>query len=138
MFFRFFFFFFFSSRRRHTRCALVTGVQTCALPISLIVRFDQERIDDIAAALGVPVWPQPRPKPVLWLAIDDGSGPRLVDVGSADAARSTLDRAIERGYRLGLPGGSATGPAAVEIGRAHVCTPVPNSPLDCRHLTAQQ
>src|SRR3546814_5774228 len=34
--------FFFSSRRRHTRCALVTGVQTCALPISyplpLVVR----------------------------------------------------------------------------------------------------
>src|SRR3546814_3894341 len=28
-----FFFLFFSSRRRHTRCALVTGVQTCALPI---------------------------------------------------------------------------------------------------------
>src|SRR3546814_7619852 len=28
-------FFFFSSRRRHTRCALVTGVQTCALPISM-------------------------------------------------------------------------------------------------------
>src|SRR3546814_11952746 len=28
-------FFFFSSRRRHTRCALVTGVQTCALPISV-------------------------------------------------------------------------------------------------------
>src|SRR3546814_6409502 len=27
------FFFFFSSRRRHTRCALVTVVQTCALPI---------------------------------------------------------------------------------------------------------
>src|SRR3546814_5110857 len=31
-------FFFFSSRRRHTICALVTGVQTCALPISLIMR----------------------------------------------------------------------------------------------------
>src|SRR3546814_4355957 len=29
--------FFFSSRRRHTRCALVTGVQTCALPICTIV-----------------------------------------------------------------------------------------------------
>src|SRR3546814_8826367 len=28
------FFLFFSSRSRHTRCALVTGVQTCALPIS--------------------------------------------------------------------------------------------------------
>src|SRR3546814_6223357 len=30
--------FFFSSRRRHTRCALVTGVQTCALPIYRIRR----------------------------------------------------------------------------------------------------
>src|SRR3546814_17622676 len=29
-------FFFFSSRRRHTRCALVTGVQTCALPIFVL------------------------------------------------------------------------------------------------------
>src|SRR3546814_5591020 len=29
--------FFFSSRRRHTRCALVTGVQTCALPICQVV-----------------------------------------------------------------------------------------------------
>src|SRR3546814_5577576 len=28
-------YFFFSSRRRHTRCALVTGVQTCALPICI-------------------------------------------------------------------------------------------------------
>src|SRR3546814_14633936 len=33
MLFVFCVFFFFSSRRRHTRCALVTGVQTCALPI---------------------------------------------------------------------------------------------------------
>src|SRR3546814_2021347 len=32
------FFFFFSSRRRHTRCALVTGVQTCALPIFEVAR----------------------------------------------------------------------------------------------------
>src|SRR3546814_3196273 len=33
--------FFFSSRRRHTRCALVTGVQTCALPI--LVRIEEVR-----------------------------------------------------------------------------------------------
>src|SRR3546814_9381299 len=32
-------FFFFSSRRRHTRCALVTGVQTCALPIYHQTRY---------------------------------------------------------------------------------------------------
>src|SRR3546814_11969477 len=30
---------FFSSRRRHTRCALVTGVQTCALPISYLFAY---------------------------------------------------------------------------------------------------
>src|SRR3546814_7472371 len=36
--FLFVLFFFFSSRRRHTRCALVTGVQTCALPIFRSIR----------------------------------------------------------------------------------------------------
>src|SRR3546814_10024207 len=35
----FLYFFFFSSRRRHTICALVTGVQTCALPICLPVEI---------------------------------------------------------------------------------------------------
>src|SRR3546814_3446951 len=35
------FLFFFSSRRRHTRCALVTGVQTCALPIFSTLRVQQ-------------------------------------------------------------------------------------------------
>src|SRR3546814_3195816 len=34
-----FVFFLFSSRRRHTRCALVTGVQTCALPILQVVEL---------------------------------------------------------------------------------------------------
>src|SRR3546814_20750546 len=41
---------FFSSRRRHTRCALVTGVQTCGLPIC-IPADQQKRITDIAAKL---------------------------------------------------------------------------------------
>src|SRR3546814_6936763 len=35
--------FFFSSRRRHTRCALVTGVQTCALPIFNFVHEVREK-----------------------------------------------------------------------------------------------
>src|SRR3546814_4450498 len=39
-------FFFFSSRRRHTRCALVTGVQTCALPICAIGRQSSRRRKD--------------------------------------------------------------------------------------------
>src|SRR3546814_2197092 len=37
---------FLSSRRRHTRCALVTGVQTCALPIFVQVREEQEVGDE--------------------------------------------------------------------------------------------
>src|SRR3546814_2693984 len=35
------FFFFFASRRRHTRCALVTVVQTCALPIYALLSVDE-------------------------------------------------------------------------------------------------
>src|SRR3546814_4228006 len=48
--------FFFSSRRRHTRCALVTGVQTCALPISKadVANFEECAVacDERAAKLG--------------------------------------------------------------------------------------
>src|SRR3546814_1658227 len=46
-----FFLFFFSSRRRHTRCALVTGVQTCALPICANDWIAQ----DLADILDLPV-----------------------------------------------------------------------------------
>src|SRR3546814_5344409 len=74
--------FFFSSRRRHTRCALVTGVQTCALPIcrieevldlGRIVAVDRARVGAVAgdhqvdvAATGMQVAG----------AEDDGGAPR--------------------------------------------------------------
>src|SRR3546814_6460323 len=45
-------FFFFSSRRRHTRCALVTGVQTCALPIYV------GRASDMYISGGANVYPR--------------------------------------------------------------------------------
>src|SRR3546814_8876078 len=45
------FLFFFSSRRRHTRCALVTGVQTCALPICCHWRSTRPRTADRAWAI---------------------------------------------------------------------------------------
>src|SRR3546814_4688941 len=48
-------FFFFSSRRRNTRCALVTGVQTCALPIYVRVTFatnDERTAKRISETLG--------------------------------------------------------------------------------------
>src|SRR3546814_10155405 len=49
-------FFFFASRRRHTRGALVTGVQTCALPIGeRLTRMETAQPPFIAAQL----WPPP-------------------------------------------------------------------------------
>src|SRR3546814_5051122 len=49
--------FFFSSRRRHTRCALVTGVQTCALPISYGSRLGTATVALylFEGAIGLPV-----------------------------------------------------------------------------------
>ena len=79
----------------------------------LVARFRQDDVDGLISALGLPLWPQPRPKPVVWMAIDDGSGPRLDTVQQANAARPLLNRAIERGYKLGLPTGSAAEQALV-------------------------
>src|SRR3546814_2509913 len=42
-------FFFFSSRRRHTRCALVTGVQTCALPIFITYQYWTSTLPQVTA-----------------------------------------------------------------------------------------
>src|SRR3546814_3350625 len=59
------YFFFFSSRRRHTICALVTGVQTCALPIwnssAALLRSGARacrplaKTNDLGAVYGVPL-----------------------------------------------------------------------------------
>lgn len=92
------------------------GVSASGAPTfrtTLIARFDQDKVDGMAASLGIPVWPAPRPKPVIWLAIDDGKGPRLVGLPQNNVAKPLTQRAIERGYRLGLPSGSAAEQAAV-------------------------
>ncbi|WP_425478898.1 DUF2066 domain-containing protein [Lysobacter antibioticus] len=88
-----------------------TGAPT--FQTTLVVNFDQAKVETLASTLGLPIWPQPRPKPVLWMAIDDGSGPRLVGLPQVNAARSALNRAIDRGYRLGLPSGNAAEQASV-------------------------
>src|SRR3546814_6596154 len=53
-----YFFFFFSSRRRHTRCELVTGVQTCALPIYAVARALGARCSTFFANILMTVGPQ--------------------------------------------------------------------------------
>src|SRR3546814_5695488 len=106
--------FFFSSRRRHTRCALVTGVQTCALPIFYnINRTKLERL------------------------IHRGLGPARLDLSAGDrfgktvqprewffAPLSIISELISR-----ISDGTIT-----QIGRAHVGTPVTNAHLVCRLL----
>lgn len=80
---------------------------------TLVVQYDASKVDELISTLGLPLWPQPHPKPVLWLAIDDGSGPRLVGLDKSNAARPVLDRAKQRGYALGLPSGNAAEQALV-------------------------
>src|SRR3546814_3468276 len=67
--------FFFSSRRRHTRCALVTGVQTCALPISV------QHPHDLPTELRHMQSDQPYISPITgWclLLVEQGAGGRVV------------------------------------------------------------
>src|SRR3546814_1324810 len=59
--------FFFSSRRRHTRCALVTGVQTCALPIFLI---HEKKLSNLQAMLPVLEATVQSGRPLLIIAED--------------------------------------------------------------------
>src|SRR3546814_8876107 len=100
---------FFSSRRRHTRCALVTGVQTCALPICTVERakvtelFITEELDrvpaesagpgEIIAIAGIPEitigetltdLEDPRPIPVIH--IDDPSLSMTIGINTSPLA----------------------------------------------------
>src|SRR3546814_10298424 len=121
-----FVFFFFSSRRRHTRCALVTGVQTCALPICRGWR---------------------RPAACRWWP-EGAGGARVRGRGPGRRRlRRAQGRVPDGGDGQGLDlggGGQGTRPAAragqgglprprtaPQIGRAHVLTPVANAPLVC-------
>ena len=92
------------------------GVSASGAPsfrTTLVVEFDADKVGELINTLGLPVWPQPRPKPVLWLAIDDGKGARLVGLNQSNAAKPVLERATQRGYKLGLPSGNAAEQAVV-------------------------
>src|SRR3546814_6825279 len=98
-----FLFFFFSSRRRHTRCALVTGVQTCALPISSLYR---NKYDNLQFQIFGPFGPQAfnadgatvqgieleiRAAPTDWLQFD----------ASGAYSDATFDPQVIQGAQLG-------------------------------------
>src|SRR3546814_10915550 len=88
--------FFFSSRRLHTRCALVTGVQTCALPIL------DDRQEDFVQAL------------VVAGAVGQGDTDEVKAAGGGD----DLQEGVARDVALHLPEGRDGYAADDEIGRA--------------------
>src|SRR3546814_4242803 len=85
----FVFFFFFSSRRRHTRCALVTGVQTCALPIPPLWRGTRGQPGD-QPACGTRRHPRP----------DRAAEPQIPDCRAAACLRRISGRSEEHTSEL--------------------------------------
>lgn len=73
------------------------------LRLYLIARFDQQAVQRLLASAGVATLPAQRPQPVLWLAIDDGSGARIVSQDAAAAVLPLSTRATQRGLNLRLP-----------------------------------
>src|SRR3546814_8304475 len=82
--------FFFSSRRRHTRCALVTGVQTCALPILCADSGDGCGARRIRCGL-------PGPSPGTFAALRCAWLPhRMKTLGAGSAATAATAASVKR------------------------------------------
>src|SRR3546814_12891676 len=123
------FFFFFSSRRRHTRCALVTGVQTCALPICPQTRHLLTRIgglpgmkplgvtDDALRLLAAYAWP--------------GNVRQLQDVlfrAAVDSRTDVLTSADFTAIEAALGGSGSAGQGEIALnGEAHGGAPYPTA-----------
>src|SRR3546814_128654 len=106
--------FFFSSRRRHTRCALVTGVQTCALPISrthqigsaTVERWYQSYVTQRVSELSGRSCPQVLGIDEHFFSRKKGYATTLVDLKNHKVFDVVLGRseASLRGYLRRLPG----------------------------------
>src|SRR3546814_9010629 len=109
----------FSSRRRYSRCALVTGVQTCALPISMLGDVLPRVLDDF------------RPDLILYQAgVDPHAADRMGRLSLTDAGLETRDRLAMRAARLrGIPLASTLGGGYGEdrmaVARRHAASMLP-------------
>jgi hypothetical protein len=92
--------------------------------------FDPGSIDALIAGAGLDYWPSPRTRPILWLAIDDGKGARLVNSQQLNVVRPLAARGLDRGLRFGMPSGTAVEQAAVQTIWAQ-------NPAPMRALTAR-
>src|SRR3546814_13067514 len=81
-------FFFFSSRRRHTRCALVTGVQTCALPI-----FEDGSDEQWLELLNVNLMGYRRATVCALPLLRSSQSPAIVNISSCSATSGITQRA---------------------------------------------
>src|SRR3546814_5372307 len=92
--------FFFSSRRRHTICALVTGVQTCALPISVAAEENRDPHRRFAVASRSLTRPRPpdAPDPV----IQDRQEPNMQIISNAAADNAAYFAAVACAERRAL------------------------------------
>src|SRR3546814_14743514 len=133
-------YFFCSSRRRHTRCALVTGVQTCALPISFDVRpvglaeprrraeLEEQRLQPASVesrGLHSQFLPGPAGGAEVGTQAADGSGALVesVEIGPSDRPsaagnpRQVIEVSLGKG---GAAPGPAVSPAAEEAPPRHI------------------
>lgn len=69
----------------------------------LIARFARAPVEALVASSGRSIWPTPRPTPVVWLAIDDGRGARMLASAQAQAVAALTRQANRRGLSLSYP-----------------------------------
>lgn len=79
----------------------------------LVVNFEPDSVDELIAGAGLKYWSSDRPRPILWLAIDDGRGARLVSSQQINVVKPLARRGLERGVHYGLPAGGTVEQAAV-------------------------
>lgn len=79
----------------------------------LTVSFDPDAVDALIGSAGLKFWTANRPKPILWLAIDDGRGARLVTGQQTAVVKPLATRGLERGMRFLLPAGTSVEQASL-------------------------
>ncbi len=80
---------------------------------TMALSFDPVAVDMLIAGAGLRYWTGVRPRPILWLSIDDGTGARLVTAKQINVVKPLAQRGVERGLRFGLPNGTATEQSAL-------------------------
>jgi hypothetical protein len=82
---------------------VVTEAGQPQVKLTLVAQFDRGAVDRLLRDYGLKAVGGPRPPLLTFVAIDDGSGARLVDDGAGNEGRALLQAAQQRGVNLVLP-----------------------------------